>query len=426
MSRVCRMAPSTAGHRRHPADSSQKLLRPMAQTSLSTSGRPKGRGFSLIELLVSMGIGLIVTLAISSVLLHSEGTKRTTTSVNDINQAGAYSAYVLDRVIRSAGSGYGQRWRDAFGCTVFATKGGTGGTQILPRPASKPWPVFPALPTAPTGNITLAPVLIGKNEANSGTDVRGDLITVMAGTAGYAEVPQAIVATAPAQINVNDTLGYQAGDLVLLADAGVPGGCMLQQLGTPTGGGGLPLAGDYLNTGTSPVALSSFGVNSYLAQLGSADPVRNDTPDFKTFGVIDNNVLASYDLLNLSGTDLPSEISDGIVELRALYGIDTLYSPTGKVQSWIDPVVGSGYEIAALRGPNMQAQLRNIIAIRVGMILRTSLREKDPIAQPGSVVLFADFPAALQQTRTLSSDERHYRFKTVDFAISLRNVVLAP
>lgn len=382
-------------------------------------------GFSLIELLVSMGIGLIVTLAISSVLMHSEGAKRSTTSVNDINQAGAYSAYVLDRVIRSAGSGYAQRWRDAFGCTISAAKGGSGSTQILPRPSGSAWAAFPALPLAPSP-ITLAPVLIGKSQADSGPgNVRGDLLTVIAGTGGYSEVPQPVISTVAQQINVNNTLGYQAGDLVLLADAAVASGCMLQQLGTPVPGGALPLAGDYLNNGNSPVALSAFGTGSYLAQLGSANLTRNNPPQFMTFGVTGNNVLASYDLLNISGTDAAVEISDGVVEMRALYGIDTLNSPTGTVQSWIDPVAGSGYDIATLRGPNMQAQLRNIIAIRIGLIMRTSLPEKATIAQPGSVVLFGDLPG-LAQSRLLSTAEMHYRFKTVDFTVPLRNVVLAP
>ena len=63
------------------------------------------RGFSLIELMVSMAIALVVTLAVFGVLVASEDRKRTSTALNDANQTGAYAAHLIDRSIRSAGSG---------------------------------------------------------------------------------------------------------------------------------------------------------------------------------------------------------------------------------------------------------------------------------------------------------------------------------
>ena len=51
------------------------------------------RGMTLIELLVAMLISLVLSLAIFGVLASSEGLKRTTTSVNDINQTGNYAMY---------------------------------------------------------------------------------------------------------------------------------------------------------------------------------------------------------------------------------------------------------------------------------------------------------------------------------------------
>ena len=57
----------------------------------------RSRGFSLIELMVGVAIGLVLTLAIFQVLVTSEGRKRSLTGVNDVSQSGAYSVYVLDR-----------------------------------------------------------------------------------------------------------------------------------------------------------------------------------------------------------------------------------------------------------------------------------------------------------------------------------------
>ena len=93
-------------------------------------------GFSLIELLVSMAIGLIVTLAIASVLISSESAKRSSTSVNDMNQNGAFVGYALDRALRNAGSGLTQRWNDSFGCRIGAALGGPGAAATIPKPVA--------------------------------------------------------------------------------------------------------------------------------------------------------------------------------------------------------------------------------------------------------------------------------------------------
>ena len=63
------------------------------------------RGVTLIELLVSMVIALVLTLAVTSIVIVGESHKRTTTSTNDTSQSGAYALVVLDRALRSAGSG---------------------------------------------------------------------------------------------------------------------------------------------------------------------------------------------------------------------------------------------------------------------------------------------------------------------------------
>ena len=227
----------------------------------STSGR-RSAGFSLIELLVAMAIGLIVTLAITSVLIRSEGGKRSTTSVNDINQTGAYVTYVLDRAIRNAGTGYTQSWSTTYGCLLNAKK---AGTQVLPPtiPTTSAFGNFQA-PAVPA--IRLSPVIIGKSLADVGGAtplVRGDVWMVMGGTAGAAELPLAVTpgSVTATQFLVTNTLGYRASNIVLLADAGVPGGCMLQQVDGTVGSlpQVVPLSGTYYSTSGSTVNLFDFG-----------------------------------------------------------------------------------------------------------------------------------------------------------------------
>lgn len=401
-------------------------------------------GFSLIELLVAMAIGLILTLAITSVLIRTEGSKRSTTAVNDINQSGAYTTYVLDRAIRSAGSGFAQSWRTVFGCLLDVSKNSTA---ALPLAASMP-------ATSAFANfglpVRLAPFVIGKDLANVGTDVRGDVLMVMAGTAGVGESPQSVtpgsvdLTTDPTKptLQLQTTLGYVTDDMLLLADPVVTGGCLMQQVGSghlaTDAGPVLPLGGTYYRATGTNVNLASFGTSTTALQLGRdvANP-----PLFRLFGVGANNTLFSYDLLQPSTATPPPEaaVSDGIVEMRAVYGLDTTSPPDGKLDTWVDATDAFAASILTNGSTTSATSLRQIVAVRIGLILRTPLQERSPSSSGSGVLspetfaqasgttltLFGDLPG-LQKTRTLTPAELGYRFRTVEVTIPLRNVLLAP
>jgi len=390
--------------------------------------RLSARGLSLIELLVSMAIALVVTLAITTVMIQGEGSKRSTTSVNEINQTGAYVAYLMDRQLSSAGSGYAQRWSDTFGCAVNAARSNAA---ILPRTTAFPAPFANAPQT-----LRLAPVIIqadGANTTGTGAEVRGDLITVLAGTAGYSESPPLVQTgsvsgtSSGGSLQLPNSLGFSAGDLVLLADSSVSGGCLLEQVSSLGTGGVLQLGGlYYLQTGGT-VGIANFGASTYATQLGNVSSSPANPPMFTIFGVGDQRTLYSYDLLKSTGSDAPVPIADGVVEMRALYGLDTSPVPDGTVDTWVLPDA-TNYTAAALTDGSASAKtkLRQIVAIRIGFILRTSLKEKDPIAGNSTLTLFGDLDSSLHRTRTLTADELYYRFRTVEVTIPLRNVLLAP
>ena len=157
-------------------------------------------------------------------------------------------------------------------------------------------------------------------------------------------------------------------------------------------------------------------------------------PHFKLYGVGPDSTLVSYDLLQPAPPDL--QISDGIVELRALYGIDTSATLDGVLDAWVDAT--GDYAAALLTDGSVasQTKLGRIVAVRVGMILRTTLKERAPSSTSGAVgpeafgqsndasrTLFADLPG-LTYTRPLGADAG-YRFRTVESTIPLRNVLLA-
>ena len=393
-------------------------------------------GFSLIELLVSMVIALVVTLAISSVLLRSEGNKRSTTSVNDLSQTSSYLAYVLDRTIRSAGSGFAQNWLSTFGCAINTSKNGTA---ILPLPAAASAP-FNNVPL----RVRLAPVVIGKGLADTGGQVRGDVLTVMGGTSGAGDLPQSVLPSSitATTLRITNALGYSNDDVVLLATTVAGADCLTQQI-APAGAAPPGVSVDQLNFAGASYSKniplpSPYNSSGIAIQMGSAPA---NPPQMLLYGVGDNNTLFSYDLLRVASGDV-TPIADGVIEMRALYGIDNKAILDGILTNWVDPVAGSGYSMAELTDGSAAAQisLRRIIAVRVGLILRTSLQERigdryygqyantvDPATLPTTTLtLFGDLPAAQRQTRAVVGADNLYRYRTIEFTVPLRNTQYAP
>ncbi|MBU2409561.1 MAG: hypothetical protein KKC79_13060, partial [Gammaproteobacteria bacterium] len=143
---------------------------------------------TLVELLVAVTIGLVVTLAVTSAVTFGESTKRTTTSVSDMDQSGNYAAYILDRAVRSAGSGFAQAWNlGVFGCRLNAVR---GANVILPRGVAFPAPFqFFLDGSASSATLTVAPLLIGSGQ---GVDGVSDVIAVMGGNSAAGDVPRTI------------------------------------------------------------------------------------------------------------------------------------------------------------------------------------------------------------------------------------------
>ena len=383
------------------------------KTPTDRPAKSSGRGFGIVELLVALAIGLALTLAISLVMIRHDGDKRTLTSTNDAQLNASYVSFVLDRSLRSAGSGLVQGWRTHFGCLLHAAR---GGAQVMPRSSAFPAP-FAAVPQ----QLRLAPVLIHSGAGAGGSDV----LAVMSGASGLSESAQRVLpgSVAAASLRIAATVGMRGNDLVLLSEGGL--GCMVQQLQSPFTGGAtqqLSFAGTYAAATINSLAQTSFGSASmaYLAPLGNDS---GSLPNFQLLGIGANQTLFSYDLLRLAGTDAPQPLAEGIVDLQALYGIDG--NADGRVDTWVAPTA-AGYTAAELGDGSAAAQQRllGIMAIRVGLIVRTDRIEREVVA-PASLVLFGDLDASLRYTRSLSSNEQRMRHRPLEITVPLRNVMHA-
>jgi len=382
--------------------------------------RAAQRGMTLIELLVAMLISLLLSLAIFGVLAVSEGLKRTTTSVNDIDQAGNYAMYTIDKWVRSAGSGFAQSAAYAFGCTVYASQ---AGTQILPAASAAPAPFDAINTTGTVGAFKLAPILIAPGQTTPAVSgAASDALIVMAGNAGYGESAVDFSdMSAAAALTLTNTVSFKADDIVLVANtqgaAGTLSPCMVQQV-SAVAGKTVSLGGTYASATIGTQSLTAMPLESTAINLGNV--VGNNPPNFLMVGVGADNTLFSYDLLQTTATPL-LPIATGVFEMHALYGVDN--DNNGTIDAWVDPSSSTTYTMAALMAGDKTAAglLQSIKAIRVGLITRTSLPEKDSVA-PATLTLFSDLGATY--TRTLTAAERVFRYRTIESTIPIRNAML--
>lgn len=369
-------------------------------------------GFTLVELLVAVTIGLALVLAVTLMLTRYESGRRSMTALNDSSIGGAYVSYLLDRTVRSAGSGFMQSWLVAGGCRVLASR---SGTDILPSPGA-----FPA-PFASVGQtVRLAPVVV---HAGAGTD-GSDVLAVLTGSSGLGETPIPVQpgSVTASELRIPATVGLAGGDLVMVYQDRA--NCLIQEIEAGFAGAAdqeLPLDGTYADADIAGVALNTLGATepAFLVPLGSTGASR---PLFQLIGVAANATLVSYDLLRIDGTDTVTPIADGVADLRVLYGVDT--SGDGRVDSWQSPAA-AGWTAAELQDGSELARVRlgQILALRIGLITRTQMPEREAVS-PASLVLFDDLGEDLRIERDLSDEERLLRWRTLDFTVPLRNSLL--
>jgi len=388
------------------------------------------RGLTLVELLVAMAIGLIVTLAVTSVVIVGESQKRSTTGVNDANQSGNYAAYVIDRALRSAGSGFTQAWDlGIFGCRLNIKQGGA--TTVLPRATDFPAP-FAGVPK----EVRVAPVLIDRPASGS------DVLIVMGGNSSAGDIARPILSLGASadSLRMNNTIGLRQGDIGLVSRSGTDD-CLVEQVYSATpfvdslGNDVLPIGGTYYDsTGTdADLAGITSGGDAYFTPIGN---LTASNVQLQMFGVTANRTLVSYDLMQQAGgataelrdTNAAQGIADGVVELRAVYAVDK--NEDGKFDlssgdEWVAPDT-AGYTITDMM--TTPAKLRRVMAIRVAMVLRSSNYEKenDPPVAPDSLLLFAELPEGVRTTFTISGDDKHFRHRVVEFTVPLRNMLLLP
>lgn len=361
--------------------------------------RQRQSGFSIIELMVAALIGLIGSIIIFQVYSVFEGQKRSTTGGGDAQSAVALAMHTIERDARQAGFGIADH--TFLGCSISAWEeipagsGSTSGTAFTV-------PFVPALITQ--GSNTPDPL--------TGGFPRPDSLTFLYGSSQLAHFPPKLInnlASPAANYRVANRHGFLVGDVLVAAEMrGSPLApvCVMSQVrDLPAVVGSYDVIdhthGNYdLGGVTTPTRFN----NTTLGPNYTADTTRifnlGRNPVYNTY-TISNGQLQ---LQTFRGTATP--IVDGIVQIQAQYGKDTTV-PTA------DGIVDV-YEDAAPTTPDGWAR---VLSVRVGIAARVGQYEKD-LVSPATINLWSGGPVW-----TLTTEERHYRYRVIDTIIPIRNLI---
>ncbi|MEP7181562.1 MAG: PilW family protein [Betaproteobacteria bacterium] len=291
------------------------------------------RGFSLVEILVGVVIGLVAVLVIYQVFAVSEGLKRNTTAAGDAQTAGLFTTFLLGQEIGNGGAGLAVSGIDLATCT------NTGDIKTLMRPV---------------------PVLITDGGADDVSDnvvvfytVARTLISPALFGPGAFKAGADFVAQSP---NGFDKAG---GDLIVAIDgAGKCAASKTSKVSDPDASG--------LVTIEHSAVADDFSDSSVLMNFGPANRVQKVRYD------IDKDILRSQSLLDSDGQPSAAEpvnpVASNIALLKIQYGVET--NNDGIIE-WVRGSDKDGpWDPATVMG-SPQATLAQIRAVRIGVIVRT-------------------------------------------------------
>lgn len=380
-------------------------------------------GFSLIELMVGLAVGLIVILVVTQTLAIFEGQKRTTASGADAQQSGLLGLFSIEQEVRMAGAGFNSI--PTFSCVNFysyykqdaATPAAPGGTGFAP-----------------------VPVLI----QNGGTATASDQIIVRTGANFAGSVPSRLIepllsTTTPFNLLVERSYDFTNQDLIVLVDPTFTN-CTLMRVTTVNAPQRqLSVAsGQYPEYNPNPLPSgwpTQYPAQSWVYRVGTTGTGGVST---RTYSVDANQSLQVVD----PNAAQPQILASDIVNLQVQYGISTSFN-SKDIASWVN---GTGsFAAATLTGSGGVTDRQRIKAIRVAIVARSKNREAGLVTSQCAAVnnnrpdcacvnaATTNFgPCAWSDDATNPGpiidlrgdpDWQHYRYKVYQTIIPLRNSI---
>lgn len=353
------------------------------------------QGFSLMELMVSIVIGMFSVVVILQVLGSTATSRRIAVGGGDAQLNGVASLRALELDVEHAGLGL--QSFNISGCTLGYTTSQDAVAVTLP--ALAPVIVNPATSVIPSGDTNTDTLLI--TSGNSGSPSEGDAVTVATTTTAY-------VVTTPDSFFV--------GDQVIAAPATRAVPCALRVARvTAKNGSSLTVTG-----GTTGLASGSIVYNLGGAPSVRAYAIRNGdlvVCDYLLYNCGSANYADNYANTGNSPAWVP--MASNIVSMRVQYARDT--SGISGATSVMDGVVDTYDQVTptAATIPLYCAWAR-VIGVRLALVARSQQFDKTaPTTTAPSWDGSAGAPIALDNFSTW----QNYRYTLVQTMIPIRNAI---
>jgi len=369
----------------------------------------KHSGFSLIEIMVGMAIGLIGIVIIFQVLMMSEARKRTTGSGTDAQIAGSIAMFNLERDVRLAGYGFGTS--TYLGCSVNSYDSTRGATPDFS------FGLYPI--QIIDGGVSGAPDTINVLWGNSSAFVSNQTFTnstatskTTLGRAGLQRSDLVIVAgNSPGQCALVEVTGDSNADALTIDHVSAPATYISAYPSSP---GVYPTVTPRYNRPASDVA----GTAAAPTFSGGAIYNLGPSPQLNTWQIQNGRTLAWSDSLRNPGSW--SEVAEGIINLQAQYGLATDTTGDGLCNSDDSPNLGWG-----VVAPTLWSCLR---AIRVGLLARSQQYEQDAVTTTaptwaGGAFTMTNVDGTADSSPGDANNWRHYRYRVYQTVIPLRNMI---
>jgi type IV pilus assembly protein PilW len=383
-------------------------MKPMSVLpATASSGRRARRqlGISLIETMVGLTLGLMITLVITQVWGLFEGQKQRTVSSSSAQVNGALALTELEQDLRNAGAGLTDS--AAFNCVNVYSYYQSNGTTVAPIPAY-------------SGGMPMVPVQI--TDGGTGSDT----LTIKRSSDLLGAIPATLTQTMPSsssELNLSATTGFSIGDVVLAVDAAT-GNCTVM-LATQVQGAAMKLQHNPGDTVTYNPTTSYQNSNAWPAFSSGAEILKVGQLVSHSFTVNGSNQLTLTDTSNPLTTTV-SVLTADIVALQAQYGV----APAGSqdVNAWVSATAATGWNTLD------SGKVKRIKAIRLAVVARSSKREGTNVTFPckdgTGTVVNANGPCVWSDSEpvvNLSADPnwQKYRYRIYQTIIPLRNIIWA-
>lgn len=352
--------------------------------------RPSGRrsaGFSLVEIMVGLVIGMLAIIVILQVFSLSEQRKRTTTGGGDAQSAGAIAFYQLQSDLTQAG--YGLNTTRLLNCKIKwpVAAGGNVTTAVAIAPVT----INPPVAIIPAGDPNTDTLLIMYGNTNS--EPEGNPVQAQAGSKYTLQMVKNAFA-------VNDNV------------IAAPDACGVNELFL-----------DKVSTIDADAHTLTTVVNKTATTLYNLGP----SPTLIAYAIRGGNLTACNYTANDCGTADTSDVSiwvpiaSNMVSMRVQYARDT----SGTMDAIPD--------IYDQTTPATNCGWARVPALRMILVARSAQYDKDVVTQnaptwAGSV---ADNPTGsasdpIDLTKnpdgTANGSWQHYRYKSFETIVPIRNI----